>query len=263
MTGFSKALSFLAGAAAMVAVSASDAYAALSYIGRDTSTSAASGTAISKWFTNAGAVKTTLTPTGVTGSGTGTMNIPLGFSTGVTTPAFASSQTPGASTLSTGTPGSLSGAPAGSVFVDSTTARSITITGFSPLATSFGFFLENANLGATAQTGTVTIVMTDSLGGVSAIQVTAAGVVTADNKSTSAGGAGLFNGANATDGSQNAQFVGFTGTTPISQIVISGTAGVRWELGSFYEGAVPEPASMVLLGAGLAGLGVLRRRKKA
>ena len=58
-------------------------------------------------------------------------------------------------------------------------------------------------------------------------------------------------------------FRGFTSTMPISSLVISSTAAVYAGMGNLTVGAVPEPGTWLLMGLGLGGMLLARRRTTA
>jgi hypothetical protein len=69
---------------------------------------------------------------------------------------------------------------------------------------------------------------------------------------------GALDGA-ITPGVSNVDVTINTDGTAFSQVIASDTGANAFE---FVKAAVPEPTSMAILGAALAGFGVLRRRRK-
>lgn len=58
-------------------------------------------------------------------------------------------------------------------------------------------------------------------------------------------------------------FRGFTSAVPISSLVITSTAAVYAGMGNLTVGAVPEPGTWLLMGLGLGGMLLARRRQTA
>lgn len=261
------------GVATSVAMFAAPADAATSWVGRGTG----AGTALGNWMAATPGFLETLSPTAAIGNGTAIVTLsPLAVTS-------ALKLTASLGTMSTGLPlmtGTSHVIPDVTPLRTSNAngARTITLTQFSSGLNSFGFFLQNYNtIGTGTQGGNVVVTLTDSSGSSS---ITICGTSLAGACSTLSYGAAIANNApfpfgpleyagstgvgtcEPTGACHKAEFFGFTGIVgPITNITISGAGGVQYAIGDYFE--APEPASMVLLGAGLLGLGIARRRRNA
>ncbi len=255
------------GVAASVAMFAAPADAAISWVGRNTG----AGTALGGWMTAAPGFVETANPT-FTGGGTITGTVPLAMSNPLRLTGTAG-------TLSQAVPQMTGTNNLSTPVRPSAANRGITLTQFSSGLNSFGFFLQNVNtntLGTGTQGGPVIVTLTDSSGAntITICGTGVSGVCTGSNYgaafANNAINANALEYAGTTTGGgscvetpcRTAEFFGFTGITgPITNITISAAGGVQYAIGDYFE--APEPASMALFGAGLLGLGIARRRRKA
>ena len=162
------------------------------------------------------------------------------------------------------------GFAAGTVFPDGTTANGITYTSSAGNAVVTNVFATTTSPNGLGDTSAGFFASADTiLFGFSnprsafGVDINTFAEVSGAYTATTSGGDVVGSVFNPFPGVSTGQFVGFSSDSPFSSITIAAASGFTYTLDTLRAtSAVPEPGSLALLGAALASIGFIRRRKK-